>query len=298
MTARDMKALSDSYRGVVVPMVSPFAPGGEIDAGAARRIVDLLVTGGAAGVFPLGTTGEAMSISMPQRLRLVEVVAAHTAGRAKVYAGIPSNCQSESVAAARQYQSAGADCVVAHVPSYYPLNDQQVESYFLRLADDVALPLVIYNIPQTTHHNIALKVVPRLMAHGNIVAIKDSSPDAERLTELLNLTGGRGGFPVLLGNSSRFVHGLRHGGIGLIPSGAHVVGDLYARMMDAALANRWDEVEATSARAEAICGAYLKGRSLGDGLAALKAMLERRGICGRTMLPPLTDHVGDVEVLA
>jgi len=81
--------------------------------------------------------------------------------------------------------------------------------------------------------------------------------------------------------------------VGLVPSGAHLVGDKYVAMLDAALAERWDEVQRLQHETDATCARYLKGRSLGQGLAALKAIMEQRGLCGRTMLPPLRDHVGN-----
>jgi 4-hydroxy-tetrahydrodipicolinate synthase len=154
---------------------------------------------------------------------------------------------------------------------------------------------VLYNIPVTTLHSIALDVVDRLRRHPNVVAIKDSANDAHRLTELLRRTGGRSGFPVLLGASSQYSHGLRHGAVGLVPSGAHVVPKLYVQMCQAGMAERWEDVERIQKESDDAVAPYHKGRSLGEGLAALKVILEERGLCGRTMLPPLRDHVGEVR---
>ena len=289
-----------AYHGVVVPMVSPFTADGAIDERAAARIVELLVGAGHAGVFALGTTGEAMSIHPDDKRRLVAAVAEATAGRATVYAGIASNCFRESVEAAEAYRGMGVDAVVAHVPCYYPISDREVEEYFTRLADGIRLPLVLYNIPVTTHHSIALGVVERLRAHPNIVATKDSAGDAARLTELLKLTGGRdGGFPVLLGSSGLFTHGLKLGAVGIVPSGGHLAPVEYQRMYEAAMANRWDEVERLQRETDAACLSYQKGRLLGAQLAALKAQLSARGLCGPTVLPPLRAHAtGDAEIAA
>ncbi len=284
----------DRYPGVVVPMVTPVTPAGEIDEPAAARIVERLVTGGCAGVFPLGTTGECVSVPADDKRRLVDAVVKANRGRATVYAGVSSNCFRESVDLAKAFKAAGADFVVAHAPSYYPLSDADIEAYFARLADAVPLPLLLYNIPVTTHHTIALPVVDRLRRHPNVVAIKDSAGDADRLTELLKMTGGRDGFPVLLGSSQKFAHGLRHGGVGLIPSGGHLVPELYRAMFDAAMADRWPEVEELQVKTEAACAPYNKGRPLGESLAVLKALCEKRGLCGRSMLPPLRDFTGEV----
>ena len=281
------------FRGVVVPMITPFTSAGGIDESAVARIVEMFVTNRLAGIFPLGTTGEASSIIREEKRRVVAATIKATAGRAMVYVGIASNCFQESIESAAVYRQMGADALVAHMPSYYPLNDAQIESYFLRLADSVPLPLVLYNIPATTHHSISLDSIDRLRKHPNIVALKDSAGDRDRLSELFKRTGGRGGFPVLLGSSAQFTHGLKSGGVGLVPSGAHLAAGQYQAMYEAAMADRWSEVEELQKQTDAECTKYLKGRSLGEGLAALKALMEARSLCGRTMLPPLVDHVGN-----
>lgn len=278
------------YRGVVVPMVSPFTSQGSIDVAAVRRLVEHLLKASVAGIFPLGTTGEAMSIHRDERQRLVEATAEAVGGRAMVYAGISGNCLRESIEAAEAYARVGVDAVVAHPPFYYPLNDQEIESFFLSLADRSPLPLVLYNIPATTRVTISIDVVKRLSEHENIVALKDSANDPDRLDELLPGLGGRGGFPVLLGSGPQFTHGLKLGGVGLVPSGAHLVGEAYQSMYEAAMAEIWGEVERLQALTDAACAAYLRGRSLGQSLAMLKNLLEERGICGRTMLPPLFSY--------
>jgi len=281
-----------NYRGVVVPMITPFTPGGGIDVPAVGRIVDHLVGGRVAGIFPLGTTGEAASIHDSDRLVLVEETVKAVNRRATVYAGIPSNCFRESLEAAVAYKQLGADAVVAHMPSYYPLSDADIEAYFQRLADGVPLPLVLYNIPVTTHHSIALDSLDKLRNHPNIVAVKDSSGDRARLTEMLKRTGGKDGFPVLLGSSTTFTHGLKLGGVGLVPSGAHLVPDKYQAMFESAMNGKWDEVERLQTETDAAVAPYIKGHTLSEGLAILKAMMEAKGLCGRTMLPPIRDYTG------
>jgi 4-hydroxy-tetrahydrodipicolinate synthase len=277
------------FRGVVVPMLSPFTAEHAVDEPAVARIVERLLSGGVAGIFPLGTTGESASIPQADKRRLVAATVRAVGDRATVYAGISGNVFRESVELAKASRDLGAQAVVAHAPSYYGLSEGEIEAYFERLADAVPLPLVLYNIPQTTHMNIPLDAVMRLSKHTNIVAIKDSANDAARLTDLLTRTGGRGGFPVLLGCSAQFTHGLRLGGVGLIPSGAHLVPTEYQEMFEAAMELRWADVERLQHVTDEACGAYLKGRSIGQGLAALKAILDSQGICGRTMLPPLID---------
>jgi 4-hydroxy-tetrahydrodipicolinate synthase len=284
---------SHKYRGVVPPMITPFTPDGAIDVPAARRIIDHLIAGHASGIFVLGTTGEAASIPDDQKTKLVETMTEHVGNRAVKYAGISGNCFRQQVDAANEYKQLGADALVAHVPYYFALNEKEIEAYFLRLADSIALPLVLYNIPSTTHHSIALSTLENLMRHENIVAIKDSSGDVLRLTDLLKLTGGRDGFPVLLGSSATYWHGLKQGAVGLVPSGAHLVPEQYHAMYLAAMEQNWSEVDRLQKETDAVVAQYLKAGSLGRGLAVLKALLEQKGLCGRSMLPPLQTLVGN-----
>ncbi|MGC4033171.1 MAG: dihydrodipicolinate synthase family protein [Tepidisphaeraceae bacterium] len=283
--------MPSKYTGVVVPMLSPFTPGGSIDEPAVGRIVDRLLTGKPAGIFPLGTTGESASISQSEKKKLIATTVKAVAGRAMNYAGISANVFTDSLELAQVAKDNGVDAVVAHVPSYFGLTDADIEAYYLKLADAVPLPLVLYNIPPTTHHSIALDVVGRLIQHPNVVAIKDSAGDADRLTKLLALTGGRGGFPVLLGSSAFFTHGLKAGGVGLIPSGSHIAPVEYGQMFEAAMRDDWAEVERLQTVTDAAVSAYVKGRTIGEGLARLKKILSTQNICGPTMLPPLRDNV-------
>src|SRR5262245_59318224 len=114
-------------------MITPFTSAGAIDEEAVARIVEHLVNHRIGGIFPLGTTGEAASINALDRLRVVEATIKAVKKRAMVYAGISSNCFQDSVTAAVDYQELGVDALVAHMPSYYPLNDGEIESYFLKL---------------------------------------------------------------------------------------------------------------------------------------------------------------------
>src|SRR5450432_1861208 len=95
------------YRGVVVPMVSPFTSLGRMDWASVERIVAYLVGHGVAGIFPLGTTGESASIHPKEKVLLVESTVRAVAGRAMVYAGISCNCLRESIEMSVAYKSLG-----------------------------------------------------------------------------------------------------------------------------------------------------------------------------------------------
>lgn len=284
------------HAGVVVPMVSPFTPGGAIDESAAGRIVRHLLAARVAGIFVLGTTGEAASTHPEERRRLVRAVVETAGGRALVYAGISGNCQRESAESAADYHALGADVAVAHPPFYYPVPEADLARYFAQLADAIPLPLMLYNIPKITRLSVPPDVTDALSRHPNVVGIKDSAGHPQGLVELLARVGGRDGFSVLVGSAPLSALGLRHGADGLVPSTANLVPDLYQRMYEAAQRPDWDEVEHLQQQTDLISAGYQHGRLLGQSLAALKRLMSKQGLCGPTVLPPLVADDPSQEV--
>jgi dihydrodipicolinate synthase/N-acetylneuraminate lyase len=164
---------NQKHHGVIVPIITPFTPNGDIDAAAVGRIVSHCAENGVA-VFALGTTGEAASISTRKRARLIKLVVETAAHRVKVYAGIGDNCTEHSIGAANEYLQLGADAVVAHLPSYYNLRPAEMKAYFELLASQVKGAMILYNIPSTTHMSLPLDIVESLSHLPNIVGFKDS----------------------------------------------------------------------------------------------------------------------------
>lgn len=275
--------MSKFLAGVVVPMVTPVTAEGAIDLPSVARLVEHLITGGVDGIFVLGTTGEALSVPLAERERLVAATIGAAKGRVPVVAGIAANCFSESKAAAQTYAALGVSAVVAHVPFYYPLTDSQVETWFFTLADAVSVPLLLYNIPQTTHQNIALSSIERLRQHPRIIGIKDSSPDEARIVALLTALGGLPDFSVLIGAGPRYAQGLRLGADGIVPS----TGNLDPALCHALCTAPEAERERLHQELMNLTATYQAGKTLGESLAALKALLAQRGLCGPEMLLPL-----------
>lgn len=273
--------------GVIVPMVTPFAQDGTIDEGAVRRLVENLITGGVDGIFVLGTTGEVASISIADRLKLVLATIHAAAGRTPIYAGISGNCLQESIDAAQRYELLGVHAAVAHAPAYYPVPDGDLEKYFGSMAEKIDLPLLIYNIPKVTHLSLPLDLIERLSHHPNIEGVKDSAADGQRLIDLLRRVGRRDNFSVLCGCGTLFSEALKLGADGVVPSSANLVPELYHAMWKASLQGQWEEVDRQQKLSTSAGDRYQHGRTLGESLAALKALLSAKGVCGPTVLPPL-----------
>ena len=267
------------YSGVIVPMVSPLDEKLHIDRGAVGRMANLLA-GQKVIPFILGTTGEAASMSREIKIEFTGYMMQAMKGRVPVLAGISSNSQEESVDLACRFRALGVDAAVATLPSYYPVEEEQMYRYFEELASSIPLPLIIYNMPATTGTSIPPEVTDRLSHHPNVAGIKDSERDPERLEHCLELWAGREDFSFFLGWAAMSVHALSRGADGIVPSTANLVPGLYRRLYEAVLEGRNREAEMLQEQTESISMLYQRNRKLNRSIPALKVLLSLRQLCG------------------
>ena len=282
------------YCGVVVPLMTPFTQRHTIDEAGVQKLVNHIING-KAHPFILGTTGEAASIPRAERKRLVEETVKATNGRTLVYSGIPGNSFDDIVEDGNIYQNLGADVLVATMPSYYPVDADQMLRYFSELADKLPLPLIIYNIPATTHVSIPVDVVDQLSQHPNIIGFKDSEKGVERITAATQLWKNRNDFSYLLGWALMSKSALEQGADGIVPSTGNLVPAIYQKLYEAALAGNTLEAERAATKAARISELYQKDRILSNSLSAFKVMLSAYDLCDPFVLPPLYRLEGSKE---
>ena len=285
---------SSKYRGVVVPMVTPVTQDGRLDVEAVKRIIEFFAE---AGVSPLlmGTTGEGNSVSQADGQLLVE-----TAVQAKdrclrsiahssmvIYAGLTGNCFSEQVRQAELYTALGADVIVATLPTYYALTEEQMYEYYKTLADCITGPLMLYNILATTHMSIPVDVIRRLADHPNIVGLKDSERDLERMAQCIEIAKNSDDFAYFCGWAAQSAHSLELGGNGIVPSTGNYVPEMFQQLFDAAVAGDIATANRLQDETNEIAKIYQKDRTLGQSLTALKVMMQTKGLCEPWMLMPL-----------
>jgi len=274
------------YCGVVVPMVTPFADDGRIDIAAGGKVAEHIVAGGAVP-FVLGTTGEASSVPDSERPGFVEAVVKQVAHRTLTYAGIASNCVSNSIELAKEYFDLGVDAVVANLPSYYPLTAEHMLRYYELLAENVPGPLVVYNITITTHMSIPLEVIDKLSEHPNIVALKDSEKNEQRFEDALAMWKDREDFAHLCGSAALSTKALSLGSDGIIPSTGNFVPKIYVELYKAAISGDLGRANEIQEQTNELSRVYQKDRVLSQSLAALKVVMNELGLCGEKVLPPL-----------
>ena len=274
------------YAGVVVPMVTPVRDGA-VDMTAVAKIIRSFAEA-KVDALVMGTTGEGNSVPTGEGIDMIRTAVEAAEGRIRVYAGVTGLCPKEQLSQIEGFARAGADAAVAVLPGYYALTEQQMIDYYTMLADNASIPVMLYNIPATTHLSIPVEAVRRLADHPNIVGLKDSERDAERMAQCIEIARGRADFAYFCGWAAQSAHALELGADGIVPSTGNFVPQLFRDLYEAAVKGDTAEANRLQQLTDSMAVVYQQGRPLGQQLAALKRIMERRDLCGREMLPPHT----------
>jgi 4-hydroxy-tetrahydrodipicolinate synthase len=220
-------ALDAAARGLTVALVTPFRDG-QVDEPALRRLVDWQVEQGTHCVSPCGTTGESPTLSHEEHERVIAIVCEQAAGRIRVMAGTGSNSTREAVRLTRAAQKAGADGALMVTPYYNKPTQEGFYRHFRAVADEVDLPIVLYNIPGRTAKNMEPETIARLAELPSIVAIKESTGSMDQASQILALCD----LTLLSGDDSLTLPLLSLGGRGVVS----VVGNIIPRDVKALIA--------------------------------------------------------------
>ena len=282
-----MKTLN-KYHGVVAPMVTPITKNNEIDIDAVKRIINNFAQYNVSALI-MGTTGEGNSVSVESGVKMIKAASEAAAGRITIYAGLAGNCISEQYDAAEKFIEAGADVIAATLPCYYSLTPKQMYEYYKNLADTLTVPLMLYNITITTHMSIPLDVIEKLSHHPNIVGLKDSENNIQRMEEALTLFSDREDFAYFCGCAANSAKALSLGADGIVPSVGNYLPKIYNDLFEAGISGNTEIADDLQAKTIEIGKINTDNLTLGESLAGLKVIMKMYGLCETYMLPPLTE---------
>ncbi len=274
------------YSGVVIPAVTPLTTDLKLDHDAAGKMFRFFHNNN-VHPFILGTTGEGASVSLAMKKEFVQLAGKLKKDGAILYASISSNALQESIDLAKCSFDNGVDVAVTTLPSYYALTETGMLKYIEQLAESVNGPLMIYNIPSTTHMSIPLTVIDQLSHHPNIVGLKDSERSEERLKQSIELWKNRKDFSHLLGWAAKSADALLMGSDGLVPSTGNFEAKLYADLFKAAKEGDSNKAFELQKLSDALGNLYQQGRTLGESLWALKVLMKEIGLCQPNVMPPI-----------
>ncbi len=159
------------FEGSIVAIVTPFKDG-KLDEKALGDLIGFHISSGTAGIVPCGTTGESATLSHDEHKRVVAFTIEAAAGRIKVIAGSGSNSTDEAVVLTRYAKEAGADGALLITPYYNKPTQEGLYLHYKKVAGEVDIPIVLYNVPGRTGVNMSPSTVARLAEIRNIVAIR------------------------------------------------------------------------------------------------------------------------------
>ncbi|MBC7099112.1 4-hydroxy-tetrahydrodipicolinate synthase [Candidatus Bipolaricaulota bacterium] len=219
------------FEGVYTAMVTPFDRDGKIDEEGLRENVRFQIRKGIHGLVPTGTTGESPTLSYEEHNRVVEIVVDEVGGRVPVLAGTGSNSTWEALMLTRHAKEVGADGALIVVPYYNKPTQAGLYAHFKKLAEEVDLPQVIYNIPSRTGVNMLPETMAKLAKLKNIVGVKEASGDLNQVARIVELTRGEN-FTVVSGDDALTFEIMKLGGQGVISVASNIVPDRVVRLVE------------------------------------------------------------------
>lgn len=226
-------------RGCYVALVTPFNEQGAVDEEGLRTNINLLVEHGVAGIVPCGTTGESATLSWEEHNQVVDIALHEANGRVQVITGAGSNNTREAIDAARHAKENGANAILCITPYYNKPTQEGLYQHYRAITENVAIPIVVYNVPGRTGVNLLPETLERLCAFDTIVGVKEASGDLLQISEIHRRCGDR--LTILSGDDALTLPMLTCGARGVISVVGNILPAKMAAMITAFFERRMDD---------------------------------------------------------
>lgn len=281
-------------RGIVPPLVTPLSDIDALDCEGLERLIEHVVGGGVSGLFILGTTGEAPSLSYRLRREFISRTCDQVNGRIPVLVGITDTSFVESLGIASHAASAGAAAVVLSTPYYFPAGQTELRRYVEHLVSKAPLPLMLYNMPSLTKVWFEIETLRQLSTHRSIVGVKDSSGDQDYFQQLLSLKSDRPDWSMLIGPEHLTGWATQQGADGGVNGGANIFPQLFADLYKAAANGETEKLLQCQRHVEELQAIYDVGKYASRHIKATKCALSLKEICSDFLAEPF-NHFLPVE---
>ena len=209
------------FKGSLVAMITPFTKNDEVDEKGIKELVEFHIKNGTNGIVPCGTTGESPTLSHEEHKRVVELTIKAVAGRVPVIAGTGSNSTREAFDLTSHAKKSGADGALVVVPYYNRPTQKGLYIHYKKLAEEIDIPIIVYNVPSRTGTNLLPETLAKLAELKNIVAVKEASGNLDQMTQIVELCGDK--ITLLSGDDKLLLPLLSIGGKGVISVVANII---------------------------------------------------------------------------
>lgn len=208
---------------VITAMVTPFDENEQVDYKALEKLIQHLLDNGSDAILVAGTTGETPTLTHDEELEILKFTKNIVGNRAKIVMGAGSNSTKTALMMTKEVSEVGVDAILSVVPYYNKPSQSMLINHFSDIAESTDTPIIIYNIPGRTAINMTPDTLAELAhKHKNIVAVKQSNPDLDQITEIAMKTPV--GFMIYSGDDTLVLPTLSIGGYGVVSVVSHVAG--------------------------------------------------------------------------
>ena len=272
--------------GVTTAMITPVSEDGGILVESIKNHVDFLIEKGVHCLYPSGTTGEMYLLTVEERKKVAETVVNHANGRVTVFIDVGAMRTKDTMELAQHACKIGADGIGVITPSFFMVNDREMEEYYVSIANSIPedFPVYLYNLPQRSGNDLKPEVIEKILKRApNVVGIKYSLADLARTREYLKIRDWN--FSVLHGADNLMTSVLAMGCDGIVSGVSSVYPEPFVKAYNAFKCGNMDEARIIQNTAAEITN-ILRG---GTNMAYFKAGLKMRGIDAGHMRKPLLD---------
>jgi 4-hydroxy-tetrahydrodipicolinate synthase len=209
------------FKGSLVAIITPFSKNGKIDEKGIKELVEFHIQNGTNGIVSCGTTGESPTLTYEEHERVIKITIKAVAGRVPVIAGTGSNCTQGTLDLTSHAKEAGADGALIITPYYNKPTQKGLYLHFKKIAEEVDLPIIIYNVPSRTGVNMLPETLAELAEFKNIIGVKEASGNLDQMTEIIELCGDK--IILLSGDDKLLLPVLSIGGKGVISVVANII---------------------------------------------------------------------------
>ena len=266
--------------GSITALATPFDAAGELDLDAWQRLLQQQLDNGTQALVVAGSTGEAAALYDAEFDILLRTAVEQVAGRVPVLAGTGMSNTAKTIEQTRRAAALGADAALVVTPPYVRPTQAGLVAHYRAIADDGALPVVLYNVPGRTGGDLLPETVAELCGHPRIVAIKEARAEPERMDALLALKGSS--FAVLSGDDPTACRAMLAGADGVISVASNVLPAAMRRLCDLARAGNAEEARSLDTQLQPA----FDFMGVEPNPIPVKAVLELQGI-GRGLRLPL-----------
>lgn len=270
------------FHGSMVALVTPMQDDGSVDEAALGKLIDFHVENGTHGIVIVGTTGESATLNMNEHCATIGMAVEKVAGRIPVIAGTGANSTTEAIELTRCAEKAGADACLLVTPYYNKPTQEGLYLHHRAVAEAVAIPQILYNVPGRTACDMLPETVERLSSIANIVGIKEATGDVERARDIIGRCGDS--LDVYSGDDATGMDLMLAGGKGVISVTTNVAPAAMSQMCDAALAGDADKAREINKRLMGLhSNLFLEANPI-----PVKWALHEMGLIGGHIRLPLT----------